>query len=257
MVYNEGFDIIAGKRSFFAFSKYAKNNNLNSEIVTRWVSKCYSTLIGWYHIGLKKWGCFYATKIGQNPEEVTNGEPKGKLLVVANTVKTIDLTKKNRFKSLQKNKQQQRSIFSNLNTGDETKVVLDSLDSQMTNFIQTKEKTLSKEFKNHHIFVDRVKNLTNLWEAGYYDEFSKMTLEELNNFAGRRKIGNINVKKDLDLNKFFENQYPMANDKIKSAELFKFKSVSNSKRDKKYPQFFSMFYLVLFIIKDVKEDTHI
>jgi hypothetical protein len=107
----------------------------------------------------------------------------------------------------------------------------------MTNFIQTKEKTLSKEFKNHHIFVDRVKNLTNLWEAGYYDEFSKMTLEELNNFAGRRKIGNINVKKDLDLNKFFENQYPMANDKIKSAELFKFKSVSNSKRDKKYPQF--------------------
>ncbi len=237
MVYNEGFDILAGKRSFFAFSKYAKNNNKNSNIDTRWVSKCYSTLIGWYHIGPKKWGCFYATKIGQNPDEVTNGEPKGKLLVVANTVKTIDLTKKNRFKSLQK-KKQQRSIFSNLNTGDEANVVIDNLDSQITNFIQTKEKTLSKEFKDHHKFVDRVKNLTNLWEAGYYDEFSKMTLEELNNFAGRRKIANIDVKKDLDLKKFFENQYPTYNKKIKSAELFKFRSVSkNSQRDKKYPQF--------------------
>jgi hypothetical protein len=210
MVYNEGFDIIAGKRSFFAFSKYAKNNNEKKNIDTRWVSKCYSTLIGWYHIGPKKWGCFYATKIGQNAEEITNGEPKGKLFVVANTVKTLDFSRKNRFKSLKK-KKSKPSIFSDLKMKDDTKDVLDNLDSQMTNFIQTEERTVSREFKDHHIYVDRVKNLTDLWEAGYYDEFSKMTLEELNNFAGRRKLGKIDVKKDLDLNKFFQSQYPNEN----------------------------------------------
>ena len=239
MVYNEGFDINIGNRSYFAFSKYGKNNHANPEINTRWISKCYSTLVGWYHYGSKKWGCFYATKIGENPEEVTNGEPKGKLLVVANTVKRIDSSRRNRFKSVisSVNNDNQKALneISGFSQTDETNNVLETMALHVTNFIQTKETVfLNKSFKDHHIFVDRVKNLTDLWEAANYDDFSKMTFEELNKFAGRKKFGK---KKGINIEKIFEKNF-FPNNKLKEAELFKFKSVRRSRRrDAKYPQF--------------------
>jgi hypothetical protein len=125
-----------------------------------------------------------------------------------------------------------------LDNADEVLNVMDSFNGPITNFIQTKETTfLKKGFKNHHIFIDRVKNLTNLWEAKNYDEFSRMTLEELNRFAGRRKQGKIDMKKDVDLNKFFQKLHSQ-NDKLKSAEMFKFRSIRRSShKDEKYPQF--------------------
>ena len=71
MVYNEGFDILIDDYSFFAFSKYAFNDNSKSDVTSRWVSKCYSTLVGWYHKG-NKYGCIYAEKSGVNADEITN-----------------------------------------------------------------------------------------------------------------------------------------------------------------------------------------
>lgn len=68
MVYDEGFDINIGDYSFFAFSKYSPNTSKKKFFFTnkknsKWVSKCYSTLIGWYHKG-DEWGCYYAEKVG-------------------------------------------------------------------------------------------------------------------------------------------------------------------------------------------------
>ena len=96
MVYNEGFDILVEDYSFFAFSKYDLNDNFKSDITSRWTSKCYSTLIGWFHKG-NKYGCFYAEKIGENPNQITNGEISNKLLVVENTVQVLNNNNRNDF----------------------------------------------------------------------------------------------------------------------------------------------------------------
>ena len=91
MVYDEGFDVNIGDFSFFAFSKYAPNPHRShySNKKDKWLSMCYSTLLGWYHKG-NSWGCFFATKDNESPNKVTNGEVNNKLLVVEGTVKKMD-----------------------------------------------------------------------------------------------------------------------------------------------------------------------
>ena len=101
MVYNEGFDILADNYSFFTFSKYSPDNNLNKK---NWKSKCYSTLIGFYHKDNNQRGCFYAEKLGEDPDKITNNDVKDKLHVVEGTVKTLN---KIRFK--------EDSLFYNVN----------------------------------------------------------------------------------------------------------------------------------------------
>ena len=227
MVYNEGFDILINDRSYFAFSKYSKNNNEKKNINTKWVSKCYSTLVGWYHIGKHKWGCFYAKKIIDNPDKVTNGEPNGKLVVVEGAVKKVDNTveinqnrfKYNRFKSIgskisnnkdisispkhlidqkiNKNNYNQKSVV--LEDADQ---IIDSLSSQLS-FIETSEKlNISSDFKDHKQVVDKINSITDLWEATNYNEFSSMTIEQLNKYAGRKKksLDQLIIKEDKEIN---------------------------------------------------------
>lgn len=88
MIYDEGFDVNIDDFSFFAFSKYSPNPKKNPFLSKKdkWVSMCYSTLLGWYHKG-DDWGCFFATKDNENPNKITNGEVNDKLLVVEGTVK--------------------------------------------------------------------------------------------------------------------------------------------------------------------------
>lgn len=70
MVYDEGFNVEFGELSFFTFMKYSRQSNENGLSV--YFSKCYSTLVGWYSNREKnKWGCFQATKVGTDPEQVT------------------------------------------------------------------------------------------------------------------------------------------------------------------------------------------
>jgi Cathepsin C exclusion domain len=92
MVYDEGFDINIEDYSFFTFSKYSPNPNQFNYFGTKkdkWVSMCYSTLLGWYHKG-DSWGCFYGHKTNESPETITNGEVSNKMVVVENTVKNKD-----------------------------------------------------------------------------------------------------------------------------------------------------------------------
>lgn len=111
MVYDEGFDVNVQDYSFFSFSKYAPNPDkmefYSGNKKSRWVSMCYSTLIGWYHKG-DSWGCYYAYKNNESPETITNGEVMNKMIVVENTVKRKDDSEFNfmRFK-------QEKNINSN------------------------------------------------------------------------------------------------------------------------------------------------
>ena len=96
MVYDEGFDVNIQDYSFFAFSKYAPNprkNPFSSKKKDKFISMCYSTLIGWFHTDNKKWGCFYGHKLGVNYHEPTNGEADDKLLVVENVIKPAFIEK--------------------------------------------------------------------------------------------------------------------------------------------------------------------
>lgn len=93
MVYDEGFDIIIGNQSYFAFSRYSPRGKFgNTPGNKKWQSQCYATLNGWFHIG-DKWGCFYATKekVG-DPYKVTNGEVANKNIVLEGIIKRKDDT---------------------------------------------------------------------------------------------------------------------------------------------------------------------
>lgn len=159
MVYNEGFDILADNYSFFTFSKYSPDNNLNKK---NWKSKCYSTLIGFYHKDNNQRGCFYAEKLGEDPDKITNNDVKDKLHVVEGTVKTLN---KIRFK--------EDSLFYNVN------------------FLQAKEKetlVLDAKFKDHSKVVEMINSMKDsMWEADNYEEYSNLTIEDLNNLAGRKR----------------------------------------------------------------------
>ena len=91
MVYDEGFDIIIGNQSYFAFSMYSPQGRMSGVPggKKKWDSKCYATLNGWYHIG-NKWGCFYAVKKVLDPYRITNGEVNGKNIVLEGVIKSQD-----------------------------------------------------------------------------------------------------------------------------------------------------------------------
>jgi len=148
---------------FLLFNTYMRKDDSNHKIVTKWVSKCYSTLIGFYHKGKDRWGCFYAEKEGVDHNQITNGEPKGKLLVVQGKVEKISYKFKEKLED---------SIFQDIN------------------FLQTNEKEkleLTSNFKDHAKVVERINSMNDLWKATNYEEFSKLTIKELNSFAGRRR----------------------------------------------------------------------
>ncbi len=88
MVYDEGFDIIIGNQSYFAFNKYSpKPNKEVKDRDNKCNSHCYATINGWYHIA-NKWGCFYATKNKvDDPYKITNDEATNKQHVVEGVVK--------------------------------------------------------------------------------------------------------------------------------------------------------------------------
>ena len=268
MIYNEGFDILVNNRSYFAFSKYSKNDKKNKRFKTKWVSQCYSTLVGWYHIGKEKWGCFYAKKIVENPNQVTNGEPNGKLMVVEGQIKKINnslenkqkFAAKNRFKSVKteigpkeivdlEKQNNRKNAINNLKSKDKYNVenIIDSL-SQELSFLETSEKVnVSNNFKDHKKVVDTINSITDLWEATNYHEFSSMTIEQLNNFAGRKKrahpyrfqqnLNNNFNPDDIKLNPYQNNN---SNDipSYNSVHLSKSLKMNNIWNKQHYPNFF-------------------
>jgi len=168
MVYDEGFDFSFGEintpgyGTYFTFSKYGLNDRSNEKIATKWVSYCYSTLIGWYQEG-EKYGCFVGTKVGVDPNEVTNGEASNKQVVVEGS-----MTEKTFLETNQTPREEIRFM-----------------ESKYTERIE-----LTANFKDHSKVVERI-NAENLsWKAAVYSEFEGKTVEQLNKLAGRKKSRN-------------------------------------------------------------------
>lgn len=199
MVYDEGFDINfeSEKINFFVFSKYSANDKKsNPNIKSKWSSHCYSTLIGWFY-NANKWGCFYGQKNNvENSEVATNGEAENKLNVLENQISSRDNTNTKETPTFDSvniffEKQEKNSI-----------VEPDIVDNMQTesNFLESKNEsriklTLHSQFKDHSQFVERINAMNLGWKAESYENFSGMTLEQLNNFAGRKK----NYQKRMNL----------------------------------------------------------
>jgi cathepsin C len=167
MVYNEGFDILIDDYSFFSFFRYDHNMNTAFGIKSKWVSQCFGTLVGWYH-SKSQYGCFLGQKVGKSIDEVTNGEPDGKLIVVENTVKKVDNSK---------------------NRAGPISIDESGLFNEDTFFFETSSSLkITSEFKDHSKVIDRVNSLTGgLWKAKEYSQFKGMSIKDLNTLAGRKK----------------------------------------------------------------------
>jgi cathepsin C len=180
MVYDEGFDFSFNNkdssdyRSYFVFQKYGKNEDMNGSIKSKWVSYCYTTLVGWYHIG-DQWGCVMGTKVGKSDTEITNGEAPKKQVVVEGSIteksfmekRTSKLKKKETFQSLYQNQLPSENRF-------------------VETMFQTRLE-LTADFKNHALVVDRINAMDYSWKAANYEEFEGLTILQLNKLAGRKK----------------------------------------------------------------------
>lgn len=211
MVYNEGFDIVGEGYSFFAFSKYGPEKLPDKSLMMKpiWKSMCYSTLVGFYHTSPSHWGCFYAEKVGFNPNEITNGDVKDKLHVVEGTVKKIA---KMKFK--------------------EENVVFE----ENMNFLQAKEKetlVLHAKFKDHAKVVEKINSMGGLWEAKNYDEYSNLTIEELNALAGKKRHGHRALFKE----KRRSRKLKSSSSSSSVFDLVSYASQNNGERDPTFPEF--------------------
>ena len=98
--------------------------------------------------------------------------------------------------------------------------------SNESNFLQSKtysrnKLTLTAMFREHSKFVERVNAMNGMWKAENYDNFSKMTLEELNSFAGRKRKKNSRMSLFSGRNIFYNDFEKQQNEEIeKDAELY-------------------------------------
>ena len=199
MVYDEGFDIIIGDQSYFAFNKYSKDESPSRKSKSKWNSHCFATLVGWYHIG-DKWGCFTATKKGEsNPYKVTNGEGSDKQIVldpnakgkptneIMFVVEKIDIEKEpsNNFINFMETNSKSLSESTNL-----LKMKLRS--KSKTRF----QLRLTSSFKDHAKVVERINELDLGWKAFNYDRLADLTISQINKLSGRVSSRILNTNKN-------------------------------------------------------------
>lgn len=228
MVYDEGFNMDFENLSFFAFSKYFIDKSNPSK--TQFNSMCYSTCVGWYHNKDKsKWGCYKAQKVGVNANEITAKDTKNNVSILEpnnNLENNILNSMLNmQFKSIgseitfsELKSNNNNNVENNQNNKDDKQInlitkksknnlrnkLLSNLSSS-TSFLEMQEKEqslmqLSASFKNHALYVSKLKNVKKNWNADVNPQFSHMTIKELNKFAGISRSGNYKAK-NTQLNK--------------------------------------------------------
>ena len=157
MVYDEGFEIRYRNMNMFTFSSYFPVNS-------RYKSNCAKTCVGWYrNTKTKEMGCFRGERTDVDSHDDYINDQTEQLNVVEGVVeekkpKMIFKSKKTpRFKSLSKNKFGEKLL-------------------------------LSSNFKEHFKVVNRINSISNnLWEADVYSSFQGLSIQELNQMAGRTR----------------------------------------------------------------------
>jgi cathepsin C len=207
MVYDEGFNMEFEDLSFFAFSKYSIDRSTVGK--THYNSHCFSTCVGWYHNkNQSKWGCYRARRIDVKDDlQVTMKDTKNNMNVVE-PVQSLESSLINtvfnnmHFRSVKtditfnedSNKTPEKDSVNKLKKTRGNKF-LNKKNTNGSSFLEIKESeksmmTLSSSFKNHALYLLKLKNLKKNWEAHLTPEFSHMTIKELNKFAGISRSSN-------------------------------------------------------------------
>jgi len=179
---------------------------------------CYATCVGWYHNKDKtKWGCYTAKKQGVNPNEVTSENSKNNVSILEPTnnlenniinsmlnmqFKSIssEITFANSVENNTMTNNYNNNNNSNYNSNNNTKKSKSNLRSKLLNmaksssFLEMHEKEqslmqLSSSFRNHALYVSKLKNVKKNWDADVNPQFSQMSIKELNKFAGITRSG--------------------------------------------------------------------
>jgi len=221
MVYDEGFEFNLGNKdttefsSYFVFLKYSSNDGRFPEIKSKHYSHCYQTLIGWYHIENKKWGCFFGHKLVDNYRVPTNGEASDKLIVLENSVVSA-------FVEIKTEESNRENILKKIGS---ERFMQTKVESQLENKIASKTKTatstflrLNNQFTNHAEVVARINSLNLGWKAEVYDEFKGKTISELNKFSGRKSKGAHYSKHQTENHYYHKKTMGLKNEKSKFME---------------------------------------
>jgi cathepsin C len=217
MVYDEGWDIEFQEMSFFAFSKYAIDNN-DSNGGKNYKSQCYSTCVGWYRTkDRKKWGCYQAIKKGVNANAATYVNPEKTNLSIVQPADNNNIDSSYvsmSFKSIDKDDDEDN---------DGSKIAKHILQPTMTSFLEETESAMSHlnaEFTKHHLYINKLNSIKKSWSAALHKDFENMSIKELNKMAGiprarrfRFKAESEDIIEDL-------SQFPKAfdwKDKLKEA----------------------------------------
>lgn len=192
MVYDEGFEVNIGDNkqknetymSFFVFLKYSKNRLKNSAFSSKWVSHCYQSLIGWYHIDDNKWGCFKGHKETENYGQVTNGEASDKKNITEDSIIRSFIEQANEIKkglrsfftAYRFTQSQWKNSYTNTNK-------FQARSSSKT----VSEIKLTSQSKNHAEVIERINTMDLSWKAAEYEQFKDYTIGELNDFLDNKK----------------------------------------------------------------------
>jgi cathepsin C len=205
MVYDEGFSIQFDDLKFFAFSKYTIEDGPTKKI---YKSQCYSTLVGWYS-NKEKWGCYQAFKLGVDPNKVTKLNSKNGLNIVEpsknNNEDIINSMLNMQFRSV-------RTDITFSNTEHKRKKMLKPNSSYIA--LEERESSMLKldaSFNKHALFINKINTVKKSWKAGLHQNFTNLSIRELNKYAGIPRIANkmrfksIEIKPLEDVSMFPKN----------------------------------------------------
>lgn len=155
LIYDEGMHITHEGSQFTAFFDYFPDKN------EKVISYCGKTLVGWYYDAKSgKRACFRGEKQLNSESEKASlyGEPLEQVKIVNPDAQFLQMASSSREKKFSR--------------GLSTPILL------------------QKNFRDHEYIVKKLNQIPNkLWEAAVHPAFIDKTLGELNQFAGRKKVG--------------------------------------------------------------------
>jgi len=182
MVYDEGFEIFFGEKStpnfasYFVFLKFVYSGEYENK--KKYKSKCFESMVGWFHIGSNHWGCFKGHKDVNHFWEITNTEVSNKDIVLQSGMSKSFLEE-----DLNVGIQPQK----NTNMESE-KVKLELEENNKTNSFL--ELSLNSRTISQNEIVEKINSMNLTWKAAEYEELEGYSLGEVSELFRKTKTDN-------------------------------------------------------------------
>merc|ERR1712032_1475146 len=185
LLYDEGILMEFGEKntpnfqSYFVFLKFDLNKR------DFYISKCYESMIGWYHKGSKNWGCFKGHKDVNNYSVVTNFEVANKMHVVEGGMKKASFLEFQSIVDPNLPRFKEKESISSSSTEENKAFDCDINDDDQISFLSMNSKVKNMNQKE---MVKKINSMNLGWEAKEYEEFEGMNYEEIHEEMKNGKI---------------------------------------------------------------------